>query len=96
MPNPRAKETVREKLLGHLESILEDDEVRTGDKLKAIELFGREFGIFVEQKKINIDVNTVVKHLSDGQLTSLMGETHGKQLLASNDAITDVEFSDLS
>lgn len=96
MPNPnRTKDTVREKLLGYLEAILDDEEVRTGDKIKAIELFGREFNIFVEQKKINIDVNTVVKHLSDSQLTTLMGETHGKFITAGNDDVIDVESSSI-
>lgn len=69
MSNPKqSKEAVRERLLAKLDDIIEGDSEKTSDRLRAIETYGREFGLFIEQRKVSIDVQTVVKHLTDGQL----------------------------
>ncbi len=69
----RSKEAVRENLLDHLSTIIDNPETSVRDKLKAIEITGREFGLFVERKQINVDINTIVRQLTDGQLQVLGG-----------------------
>ncbi len=71
----RSKEQVKDTLLTELDNIISDPEVGVSVKLKAIELMGREFGLFVTQSKVNVDVNTVVRHLTDQQLTLLSVQT---------------------
>lgn len=67
----RTKESVKEKLLDALEDIIDDVETKTASRIRAIEVFGREFGVFIEQKRVQVDVNTVVRHLTEGQLKAI-------------------------
>lgn len=69
-----SKEFVKDRLLTKLDEVIDNEMASTRDVLKAIELYGKEFGLFVEQRNIKIDVNTVVRQLSDKHLKALVGE----------------------
>jgi hypothetical protein len=70
----RNKDDIRDKLLSKLEKIIDDPEMSMKDVLKAIELIGKEFGLFAEQRNVKIDVNTVVRNFTDQQLRSITGQ----------------------
>lgn len=105
LPAKRTKTIIREQLLERLESIMDGDGEKTSDRLKAIELEGREFGLFAENKKLQIDVNTIVKHFTNTQLASISqgGSGHEYDQLAigpasgidSEEDIIDIEPSDI-
>jgi hypothetical protein len=68
------KKEVKDRLLSFLDEIIDDPELTVKDKLKAVEMMGKEFGLFAEQKNVKIDVNSVVRHFTTGQLSGLIGE----------------------
>lgn len=73
-PSKQSKDVVKDRLLDKLDEVMEAPTTSVRDVLKAIELYGKEFGLFIEQRNIKIDVNTVVRQLSDRQLKTLSGE----------------------
>lgn len=42
-------------------------------KVKGLELMGKYLGMFVDQKKVNIDIKSLVTRLSDNDLSLLAG-----------------------
>ena len=76
----RSKAEVREYLLSKLESIIESSDEKTSDRLKAIGQMGTEFGLFVEQKNIKVDVSSIVRHFTDGQISTLLQDGKGDVL----------------
>ncbi len=72
----RSKDEVRDRLIGKLDAIIDDPEMSVKDILKAIELVGKEYGLFIETKNVKIDVNTVVRQFTDQQLRTLAGNSN--------------------
>lgn len=67
----KSKAEVSEFLLDKLEDIITDEKVGWKEKIKSIELAGREFGMFTERKQINVDIQSIVHQLTDRELKTL-------------------------
>ena len=69
----KKREAVRDFLLKFLEDTISNPDVPVKDRIKATEVMGREYGMFAEQKKVQVDVSSIVRHFTDGQLASITG-----------------------
>lgn len=76
-----SKKEVKDRLMTFLDEVIDDPELTIKDKLKAVEMMGKEFGLFAEQKNVKIDVNSVVRHFTTGQLASLIGGNDVPQMV---------------
>lgn len=65
---------IKEFLVDKLEDLITNDKTTTRDLIKSIELVGREYGLFIERKQINVDIHSVVRQLTDDQLKVLSGQ----------------------
>lgn len=70
----RSEKDVKAILVDALSDIMDDGETPLREKIKSIELLGREYGMFVERKQVNVDVRTIVSQLTDQQLKVISGE----------------------
>jgi hypothetical protein len=52
-----------------------DSDASWAIKVKALELMGKYLNMFVDQKKVNIDIKSIVARLSDSDLNMLAGGT---------------------
>jgi len=61
----------KEYILGKLEEILEDPDIKTRDKLSAIKMCGEYLKMFEQSRKVQIDIRGLIAQMSDVELRSL-------------------------
>ena len=66
-------------VLRKFKEILDDDSVKWETKVKALELLGKYLNMFVDQKKVNIDIRSLVTGASLDDLCALAGEVKGEE-----------------
>lgn len=77
----KSKKEIGEALIDALEDIMNEGSTTVRDKIKAIELIGREHGLFTERKQINVDIQSIVHQLSDRQLETIAQVDHGAPVI---------------
>lgn len=70
-----------EYILGKLHAILEDEDVKTSDKLKAIRMCGEYLKMFEENKRVQIDIRGIIGQLTDSQLSKMLGGNGEKRYI---------------
>lgn len=83
MEHQHDKDAVRKRLLKFLDDVIDNPDMTVKEKLRAVELMGKEFGLFIEQKNVKIDINTLVRHFTTPQLAVFTGGSDGQKSLPS-------------